>query len=114
MLRLHWIKCSDGEWCDLLRLDLSDVDDIGVYLIYHGGQNSRCVRVGSGTIKERLAAHQNDPNVRAYRHLGLYVTWAAIHPSQQLGVEAYLAEACNPLVGERFPDRTPIPVNLPK
>lgn len=28
-------------------------------------------------------------------------------------IEAFLAVQCNPLVGERFPDRTPIAVNLP-
>jgi hypothetical protein len=29
------------------------------------------------------------------------------------GVEKYLADELDPNVGERFPDRTPISVNLP-
>jgi len=29
------------------------------------------------------------------------------------GVEKYLADTLSPVVGERFPDRTPIKVNLP-
>lgn len=29
------------------------------------------------------------------------------------GVEKYLANTLNPVVGERFPERTPIEVNLP-
>lgn len=115
MLSLSWIKCQNDQWCGLESVTLESIGDVsGVYLIWHGGQTSRWVRVGQGNIKDRLSAHRKDPEILAYRSHGLYVTWANVHASQQDGVEAYLASACSPLVGERFPGRTPIEVNLPK
>jgi hypothetical protein len=98
-----------------MALDLESIGNTaGVYLIWHGGQQGRWVRVGSGTIKQRLSDHRNNPEILAYQSHGLLVTWATVPANQQEGVEAFLAEQCNPLVGERFPDRTPIPVNLPQ
>jgi hypothetical protein len=114
MLRLKWVKCKGNKWSNLMRLALSKIDASGVYVIWCVEQAPVCLRVGSGTIRERLSDHRNDPEVTEYRHLGLRVTWAAVHPSQQLGVEAFLAERLVPLYGERFPDRTPIQVNPPE
>jgi hypothetical protein len=113
MLSLGWVKYQSGEWCDLLGLDLSQVSASGVYVIWQGGLSRRCVRVGSGIIRERLSAHRNDEDILAYQEHGLYVTWASVHPNQQLDVEAFRAGYYQPLVGERFPNRTQIPVNLP-
>ncbi len=44
---------------------------------------------------------------------GLYVTWAVVEPAKRDGVERYLADKYAPLVGERRPAATPIPVNSP-
>jgi len=115
MINLQWIKCTDNVWCDLMALNLESIGNIsGVYVIWHGGQNPTWVRIGSGNIGERLSAHRNDPQITSFSPHGLLVTWAAVPAFQQLGVEAYLAAQCNPLVGERFPDRTPIEVNIPQ
>ena|SRR5437667_2579339 len=114
-MTLKWNKCVGAVWCHLETLNLEGVGDVsGVYLIWHGGQSPRWVRVGKGNIKERLSAHRNDPEILQFHQHNLFVTWAAVPGSQQEGVEAYLAAQCNPLVGERFPQRTPIPVNLPQ
>lgn len=113
-MQITWIKNSNNQWYDLLRLNLSSIGDAsGVYTIWHGGDNPRYVRIGSGEIQTRLSAHRNDRDIMAYQTHGLLVTWAIVPANQQLGAEAYLAERCNPLVGERFPDRTPIQINLP-
>lgn len=85
----------------------------GVYVIWYGGQNPATVRVGQGVIRDRLQAHRNDPEVQSYAHLSLYVTWASVLARERDGVEAYLAQQLRPVVGERFPQRHPIPVNLP-
>lgn len=114
MLTLQWVKCTGNQWCILENLNLESMGEVsGVYLIWYNGAQGRWVRVGSGNIKERLSAHRNDPEILAYRAYGLLVTWTAVHPQQQLGVEAYLAEKCNPLVGTRFPNHSQIEVNLP-
>ena len=113
MLNLQWVQCAGNVWCNLLSLNLESIGKVsGVYLIWHGGK--QWVRVGSGDIKNRLSAHRNDPQILAYRSHILYVTWASVPANQQEGVEAYLAEQCNPLVGERFPSRIPTEVNLPQ
>jgi hypothetical protein len=64
-------------------------------------------------IRDRLAAHRDDPEVQTYSSYTLFVTWAKVATLSKNGVEAYLANTLNPLVGECFPDVTPIQVNLP-
>lgn len=114
-MELTWNKCVGGIWCPFETVNLDGIGDAsGVYLIWHGGQTSRWVRVGQGNIKERLAAHRNDPAILAYRGHKLFVTWAIVPAAQQNGVEAFLFDQCKPLVGERCPDCDPISVNLPK
>lgn len=115
-MKVTWGRCERGNWCPLntVNLDHSVFQDLrGVYIIWYNGSSGRTVRLGQGIIKDRLAAHREDRNVQAYAKNTLYVTWAAVDATSRDGVEAYLAEQLNPLVGERFPDRTPIAVNLP-
>ena len=84
---------------------------MGVYVIWYRGHPGRVVRVGQGDVAARLSAHRQDNAVLAYRSYGLLVTWAAVSVFQRDGVERYLANAWNPLVGDRHPDVGPIPVN---
>lgn len=114
MLTVFWTKCVGDAWCSFERVDISNVRTTGVYIIWHGGNPGRVVRVGQGDISERLTAHRNDREILSYRNSGmLYVTWAAV-PAQYLGgVERYLAELWKPLVGSRFPDVVPVAVNSP-
>jgi hypothetical protein len=86
----------------------------GVYVIWHSGSNPRTVRVGQGFIKDRIEEHRRNPQIQAYQYLTLYVTWASIPANSLDGVEAYLAKTLNPIIGEQFPDVTPIPINLPR
>jgi len=115
-MNVEWIKCEGDKWCGLntVNLDHSHFDDLeGVYIIWHGGSNAATVRVGQGVIRDRLAAHREDDDIQAYAHLTLFATWASVAKQYRDGVEAYLADSLNPKVGERFPDRVPIEVNLP-
>ena len=115
MTKLNWVKCQGEVWCNLEKLNLESIGNVsGVYCVWHGGTNSRWVRIGQGDIKERLANHRKDKEILAYSKFELFVTWVQVATNQRNGIEAYLANECKPLVGERFPDRTPIPVNLPK
>jgi hypothetical protein len=105
-----------GAWCSLNKVNLSHehFDDLeGVYIIWHGGPTPKIVRVGQGVIRTRLTAHRQDEEIQAYAGLNLYVTWARVDASSRGGIEAFLADELSPLVGERFPDVPPIPVNLP-
>lgn len=80
----------------------------GVYAIW---SNKTVVRLGSGLIKSRIIDHRNNIDISKYPDLK--VTWAKVNSSQMEGVEKYLSDTLNPAIGERFPERTPIKVNLP-
>lgn len=116
MLKLEWIKCgTDGHWCSFEHLDLPNLGAVsGVYVIWHEGAPGRVVRVGQGNITDRLASHRNDRSVMDCKRLGnLRVTWAAVPARLMDGIERYLADEWNPLVGDAFPDVQPVAVNSP-
>jgi hypothetical protein len=113
---LQWTKCVGEIWCSLGTVNLGHAhfENLqGVYVIWHGGQASRTVYVGQGTIKERLLSHRTDPRFAPYAPFGLFVTWAAVDAFSRDGVEIYLASTLAPIVGDRHAAATPIPVNLP-
>lgn len=119
-MQVNWVKNnSNGQWFDLLRLNLNApyfLDKIGVYVIWYAGATAKVIRVGQGHIGSRLSEHRNNPEISRYSNYGqLKVSWALIG-SQQLrdGVEKFLYNSYNPLVGERAPQVTPISVNLIK
>jgi hypothetical protein len=65
-------------------------------------------------IKDRLSAHRNDKEILAHKANGtLHVTWAEVPAAYRNGVERYLADLLDPLVGDAFPDVRPIAVNSP-
>lgn len=110
-LDLNWTKCQGDVWCDFNKLNLSHEhfnDLSGVYIIW---SNKTTVRVGSGIIKDRISAHRNDPAINNYPNLK--VIWAKVNRNQMQGVEKYLSDKLNPVIGERFPNVTPIEVNWP-
>ena len=116
IMDVYWNKCQGNNWCDLLTLNLSHEhfnNMEGVYIIWHGGQNSATIRVGQGFIRDRLSVHRTEPEILKYKPYGLFVTWVRVSANQRDGVERYLAERLNPKVGSRFPDADPIVVNLP-
>lgn len=117
-LSVTWERCSGPPpvWCSLLRVNLDDpyFDGLGgVYVIWYGGADPRAVRVGQGAIRDRLQAHRRDPAIRVYQWRGLYVTWAQVAAAYRDGVERYLADQLRPVLGQKYPDAAPIPVNLP-
>lgn len=114
MLSLSWIKCQGDVWCNLAVVNLAHVDTTGVYIIWHGSQVSRVVRIGQGDIAIRLAMHRKDSAILAYRPNGvLYVTWASVAAHRFDGVQNHLIDQWQPLIGEHFPDVKPIAVNSP-
>ena len=88
----------------------------GIYIIWYQNYwgNPVTVRVGQGDIKARLSEHRLDPAIRKHAYNGLYVSWTPIlFAYQRNGVERYLGNTLNPLVGSNYPVATPKQVNLP-
>jgi len=117
-MKVDWIKCSNGNvWCLLNSVDLTDTcfdNLIGVYVIWHGGNPPITVKIGQGDIRDRFTAHRNDQSIQKYDNLGLFVTWAEVDANSLDGVEKFLGDELQPLVGTRFPNVTAIQVNLPE
>ena len=116
--RMQWIKCEGDIWCSLEHLDLSKVEETGVYIIWVSGRGaigSHVVRVGQGKVSARLSEHRNDTNITRYSADGgtLYVTWASLSRIHRDGVERFLFDELEPIEGVRAPDVNPIQVNLP-
>lgn len=115
-MNLSWTHCEGG-YCDLINLNLEHGHfngKEGVYVIWRSGQNPAVVRLGQGIVKDRLGKHRVDPAILRQKGDGkLHATWAEVPTYQRDGVEKFLANALNPIVGDAFPQATPIPVNLP-
>ena len=114
-ITLNWMKCdsSNTHWCDLIDLNLNSdhfKDLTGVYLIWSSSEE-KYIRLGSGIIKDRLEEHKNNKEILL--HKNLKVTWASAGEKFMRRIEAYMANVCDPVIGERFPDVDPIEVNMP-
>lgn len=85
----------------------------GVYVIWYDEFYINTVYVGQGAIADRIAKHQKDPEIQNYSNTyKLYFTCAEVAKEYRDGVERYLADELEPLVGKRHPDAHPIRVNL--
>jgi hypothetical protein len=115
MLQVQWVTRADGQgWLPLLRVNLSSVKAVGVYVIWTGTNGPNVIRVGQGDISDRLSRHRQNPNILAYAQAGeLMVTWAVVPEYFLDGVERYLADRYLPRVGDAFPDVLPVAINLP-
>ena len=132
MLTVHWQRCiKNSLWCQFNEKLLNDgrfearLGDYsssisGVYIIWTGTDNNRTIlKVGSGIIKDKLAADLKDPEIQAYTPTRLYVTWAstlsAIGPQEmQKGIEKFLEVVFKPKLVENSPDVDLVMVNLPR
>jgi hypothetical protein len=110
----QWVKRKGGLWCRLSSVDPMHValDGVrGVYVIWQADPPHRAVRVGQGSIRERLTADRDDADIQ--RHAGpsgLLVTWARVADANLDGVERFLADAYVPLVGGAVREVAPIKV----
>ncbi|MBX4181425.1 hypothetical protein KW807_01000 [Candidatus Parcubacteria bacterium] len=119
ILPVVWNKNPQNqEWFDLLRLDLSAPyfkDKKGVYMVWYvSSPTSRVIKIGSGVLADQLRKLRENPLITAYSKNGpLKVSWVAVNgvlkEDQMVGVEAFLHDLYNPLIGEK-PGAIPIPV----
>jgi hypothetical protein len=113
-VQLQWHKCVGAEWCLLERVDPAQLDGSGVFVVWRVGDSHRAsavLFVGSGGLRQEVAACQRDPVLSSAP--GLRVTWAKVDPRDVAGVAVYLYQQLRPLWGE-VPQPVPArPVNLP-
>ena len=132
MMTVHWQKCiKNSLWCQFNEKLLNDgrlearlgdysVGISGVYIIWTGTDNNRTVlKVGSGIIKDKLAADLKNPDIQAHKPTRLYVTWAstlsAIGSEKiQKGMEKFLEIVFKPKLVEYSPEVDLVMINLPR
>ena len=132
MLTVHWQKCiKNSLWCQFNEKLLSDgrlearlgdysVGINGVYIIWTWIDNNRTIlKVGSGIIKDKLAADLKNPDIQAHKPTRLYVTWAstlsAIGSQEiQKGIQKFLETVFKPKLVENASDSDFVIVNLPR
>ncbi len=122
IMRLQWSMCGDEDdphWCSFRKVKLPPLDTVfGVYVIWMEDEDVGyvAVRVGQGDIYDRIASHRRDEDIKELEDKAnaiLHVTWAEVPESFRDGVEKFLSDELDPLIGRRFPDVRPVPVNLP-
>lgn len=130
MLNVEWRKCKNKKWCELFVLDASATPQYkGIYIIWIDQSELLAdgafpdlphitfIDVGSGIIRERIKAHQNDEVIQDFASTGhVYATWAPVDESYLLGVESFLADALglresNPK--KRYPTDKHVLINIP-
>ena len=132
MMTVHWQRCiKNSLWCQLnekllndgrleVRLGDYSVGVSGVYIIWTGTDNNHTVlKVGSGIIKDKLAADLKNPEIQTHKPTRLYVTWAstlsAIGSEKiQKGMEKFLEIVFKPKLVEYSPEVDLVMINLPR
>ncbi len=113
-LQLQWMKCAGAEWCLLDEVELTHIDEYGVFVVWRPGDVGRApvvLYVGRGPLRQAIADCRRDPIMRG--STGLRITWAKVDPHDVDGVGAYLYQQLRPLWGEVPRSGAPRPVNLP-
>jgi hypothetical protein len=115
VMQLQWYKRPDGRWCPLHEIDLSMVDENGVFVVWRKGgaaKLSAVLYVGRGPLRHELAKRDRDPVF--FGTSDLRVTWAKVSDPREIdGVASYLYQHRRPMWGEVLPSVNPVPVNLP-
>jgi len=112
-LQLQWYK-SAGEWCLLDKVDSTDMDPYGVFVVWRPGVEGRAsmvLYVGRGALRREIERCRRDPLIG--NSSGLRITWAKADPVDVDGVASYLYQQLRPLWGEVPAPAPPQTVNLP-
>ena len=118
IMEAEWVKGPGDRWYELREIPRLDIDDQGVYVIWHNGEPPAIIDVGQGDILERLTAHLRDATVLHYSEtLTVNVTWAILPECAWDGVESFLADRYRlrgKQEGRRYPRAKHVPVTLPE
>lgn len=111
-----WFRCKGGIWCELNKLDLShDYMQAaeGVYVVWSGMKDRKVLIVGSGKIGKQLHEVREQLFIKAFFHLGVYVSWVEVGSIKRAGVEAFLNKELEPAFPSKNAGSIPISIELP-
>jgi hypothetical protein len=114
LVQLHWSKSVHGTWWRFDRVEPSQLDGYGVFVVWRNGDKthlSSVLYVGRGFLRDEFARARRDP---VFQMNGLYITWATVPDAAMLdGIGAFLYRELRPVWGEIVPMVPPLACNLP-
>jgi len=130
MLTLDWTTTdTTGALLRFYDVDLTSVHAEGVYVIYSppnifaapdafGLRNAfgapRTVYVGQGVVADRLQQHRSNQTMKSMNaQTTLNVAFAPVTAMLRDGVERWLANRLQPMLGDVHPNAVPVEVSLP-
>lgn len=115
---LEWHKCKGNIWCDLNKIDenhpyLSGFS--GIFVVWSGRmETDRSVLiVGYGDIKKEIIKYRNDLAIKAFNHLGVFITWADVPFLKRKSIINQLIFELKPKMNEKVDKAPNLKLNLP-
>ncbi len=118
MIEVDWHKCLGEIWCNLYRIDANHKNLAGfngIYIIWSGkfeGERN-ILLVGYGDIRKVINQYKEDIAVKAFEHLGVFISWADIPYSKRKSAINYLISTLSPKMSTKIEKVGENEVNLP-
>ncbi len=100
---VEWHKCSGGIWCNIFKIDVEHHNIrgfVGQYIIWSGKSESErsTLAVGFGEVTKAILKYREDIAIKAFEHLGVFITWCDIPPGKKKQVHNYLLKTLSPKI----------------
>jgi hypothetical protein len=118
MIEVDWHKCLGGVWCNLYRVDADHKNlkgFVGLYIIWSGKfENERNIlAVGYGDVRKAIVQYKEDIAIKAFEHLGVFVTWADIPGNKRKNIHNFLIKKLSPKFTTKLEKGGEVEINLP-
>lgn len=119
MFELDWHKCVGDIWCSLYKVDANHKNlrgFTGIYIIWAGKfEGERTVLYcGYDDIRKTILHYKEDIAIKAFEHLGVYISWADAPASKKKKITNYLIKKLSPKMSATIEKGGELEVNLPK
>lgn len=119
MLEADWHKCEGDIWCSIYKIDIDHKNIkhfVGQYIIWSGKfENERTVLlIGYGDIRKVILKAREDIAVKAFEHLGVFITWADIPVSKKREIHNYLLKTLSPKMTTKPEKGAELEIDIPK
>ena len=118
MLEVEWHKCTKGNWYNIYKIDANHRNIkgfIGQYIVWSGSTEAErtILIVGYGDIKKSILQFRKDIAIKAFEHLGVFITWCDIPNSLKKNIHNYLVKTLNPKMTTNTEGGKEEPIELP-
>lgn len=118
IMEVEWHKCHGNIWCNIFKVDSQHKNIRGFnaqYILWSGkfqGEQNTLV-VGYGDISKAVEKYREDIAIKAFEHLGVFITWADIPSSKRKQIHNYLLRKLSPTMTKEKMKGGELEINLP-